>query len=106
MFNTYFAYRRINHYVKDEEGVEGKHTVIYHNYCFRGPNKERYIVIVEQYAYDIYVPKFYLKKHKNCAHKFQYLSNLGEANVVIYTVLKILREVMENHPFASIAFRG
>ena len=73
MFTSGFKHRLINF-------QETKDTINY-NYTFRGKVK-RYIVLVEQYHYNVYVIKFYLAEHKNLNDKFNKLSMQNETSRV------------------------
>lgn len=102
MFTNSFPYRYINHHPSKANGI----PTICHNYSFKGKNNKRYIVIAEQFNYEVYAVKFYLQEHKYCEHKFSRLSKQNECTRVLATVGAIMREIHNKYPYASFAFVG
>ena len=60
MFDTGFQFFLIQHNVH-----KGKEWLGEYIFQFKTFDKRRYIVIVEEYKSDVFVPKFYLSKEKN-----------------------------------------
>jgi len=101
MFNQPFAYRKIN----IQDFIAQKKCIV-HSFSFRGKTK-RYIVVIEQYNYNVHAVKFYLQEHKFCEHKYNRLANQNECSRVITTVGAIMRdEIFKKNPYASFAFQG
>ncbi|MEM6831968.1 MAG: hypothetical protein AAF551_15765 [Bacteroidota bacterium] len=74
-------------------------------YSFNGKSS-RYLVEVEAWEMDVYVLKFYSKKHKNSKHKFSLLSDDFDAQGVIGTVIRIAVKILEKNRNASFGFIG
>lgn len=101
MFDKSYDYRFINKQLFTRNEIK----LLSHNYSFRGKRK-RYIVIAEQFDFDVYAVKFYLQEHKNCEHRFRWKTNEYECTRILCTLGKIIAEIYNNNPFASFAFLG
>ena len=101
MFTHYFDYRKIN-----TQHFTVPFDIISHNYTFYGRSKKRYVVVAEQYDHQIFAVKFYLAEDKNCKHKFKKLTKLFECNRVLSTVGRIIKELIDENPYASFVFIG
>ncbi len=101
MFTDSFPYRYINH-----QHFKEPFNSIWHNYSFTGKSKKRYIVVAEEFNYNVFAVKFYLQEHKSCEHKYQKLTGLNECSRVITTVAKIIIEIINKNPYASFVFIG
>lgn len=102
MFISGYDYRKINHVTK----VIGEDKLIESVYSFRGKTGKRYIIIVEEYSYFIFIVKFCLQERKYHPDRFNVLTNLNECSRVITTVGKLIKEIYEKNPFASFGFIG
>lgn len=102
MFTESFPFKKINHHRHKSDLYES----IWHNYSFVGKNKKRYIVIAEQFNYEVYAIKFYLQEHKSCEHKFSRITKQNECSRVITTVGKIMVELHNKNPYSSFVFVG
>ncbi|MEM0992470.1 MAG: hypothetical protein AAGI49_05505 [Bacteroidota bacterium] len=67
---------------------------------------QRYIVIVEEYPYEVLVLKFYLKNHRDSQKKYQLLSKLRMASGIISTCTHILLYFLEKKDTYSFGFVG
>lgn len=103
MFDKPFPVTKINSQKK--KIVDDVH-IYEHNFFFRGKKDHRYNVIVEQYDFSTYIIKFYLNKHKNRHNRFELLTALNECSRVLCTVSRVLRELLNDDPFASFGFIG
>ena len=65
-----------------------------------------YFVEVELYLYDIYVVKYYLKKHKRNPLKYNLLTNEHKSAKVIATCIQIMLSIYRQNPKASFGFIG
>jgi len=74
-------------------------------YSFKTENSY-YLVEVEVYAFDIYVIKFFLKKHKRSPLKYNILTNENRCSKVVSTCIRIMLEIHHKNPFASFGFIG
>lgn len=79
---------------------------IIHQYTFLTEKKHQYIVNVEQYVYDMFVVKFYLKSHSDSKKKYNHLTGYGNARKIIYTCIQIGFEIFNRNPKASFGFLG
>jgi len=102
MFDKPFPTRFINRQTNSASGF----NTIWNNYCFKGKNNKRYIVIAEQFDFMVFVVKYYLAEHKSCEQKFNKLSGQHECSRVIATVGRIMVDIYNDNPFASFAFIG
>lgn len=102
MFISSFPYSKINHSVK----LIGSDKYVEHVYSFRGKSRKRYLVIVEEYDFHVFVVKFCLQERKIYSDRFTQLSNLNECSKVLTTVGYIMRDVQKKNPFASFGFLG
>ncbi len=102
MFISSFPFKKINSQSRIIDNVH----LVEHNYQFRGKSNKRYIVVCEQYDFNVYAVKFYAVDHKFCANKFKRLTGNSEGSRIITTVSKIMIELLKDNPFASFAFVG
>jgi len=65
-----------------------------------------YIVLVEQYKYNVFAVKFYPKKWANSPHKYQMLTNTYEPRKIINTCINVMMSLYEKCPNASFGFIG
>jgi len=73
-------------------------------FTFRTLKDRRYIVQLETYKYDIFIIKFYLKKHGSWKWKYNIRTNDHEAIRVINTCLNICLDLLNKQPTASFGF--
>ncbi len=83
-----------------------KHSVKEHKYSFKTRLNQRYIVNVEEYKYQLFVIKFYLKNHEHSKQKYNLLTNDGDAFRVISTCVNVILEILTLNPEASFGFIG
>ncbi len=102
MFISSFPYQKINHITK----VVGEDKLIEYVYSFRGKTGKRYLIIVEEYTYFIFIVKFCLQERKYHPDRFNVLTNLNECSRVITTIGKLITELYQKNPFASFGFIG
>lgn len=102
MFDTPFDFRKCNF----QKRTLGEYSYIEHVYTFRGKDKKRYIVFVEQYDYNVFAVKFCTHEKKNYTDRFNVLSHRFECNRILSTVGAIMREIITNNPYASFGFIG
>jgi hypothetical protein len=101
MFIESFKFRFIN-----KQEYHEPYTHIAHNFSFRGKSGKRYIVVVEQYNYEIFCPKFYLAEHKSNIDKFSKKSKQFECSRVLTTVAEIVKTIYHSNPFGSFLIIG
>jgi len=102
MFDTPFPYRKSTYQKKQL----GEDSYIEHVYTFRGKNNKRYLVFVEQYNYNVFAVKFCTHEKKNYIDRFNVLSHRFECNRILSTVGAIMREIINNNPYATFGFIG
>lgn len=100
MFDQSFPYRLIQ-----KTKLTGKDILSDAYYSFNSSYR-RYIVLVEEYPYDVFVPKFYPSTFKNSPHKFNILVNDFEVGRIVRTCINIMLAVYRENPGASFAFVG
>ncbi|HEY5327758.1 MAG TPA: hypothetical protein VIJ27_12215 [Mucilaginibacter sp.] len=74
-------------------------------YSFR-TNLYPYLIEVERYPYDIYVLKFYRRKHKGNKQRYNLLSNEGKCSRIVATCFSIFLDIYNQNPLASFGFLG
>ncbi|MFZ4056986.1 MAG: hypothetical protein ACOYKE_02555 [Ferruginibacter sp.] len=97
-----YSFSKIN-FSKKTIGVD---NYVEHNYSFRGKTGKRYIVIVEEYSYFIFIVKFCLQERKNYPDRFNQLSNFNECSRVLTTIGLIMKGILSKNPYASFGFLG
>ena len=77
-------------------------------YRFKSNKNHTYIVEVEEYIGYVFMVKFYLKSHAQSPDKFHFLTNIGAAQSVIFTVIHIMLSIFNLHQgaYPSFAFMG
>lgn len=66
----------------------------------------RYIIVVELYAGDIYIIKYYAACHSNSEHKFSFVFNDERPSYIIRTCIDVMLEFYKENPSASFGFIG
>lgn len=100
MFDSSFSYRLLQ-----EKKIEGKEIVREFIYDFYS-SKRRYIVLIEEYEFQVFVPKFFPSSLKDSPNKFNVLLNDFEASRIVRTCINILLELLSKYPNYSFAFVG
>lgn len=77
-----------------------------HIYRFTGKENGKYIVHVEEYEDEVFVVKFYMKRHKRSPDKYRLLSHMRDMQGIVRTCIEIMLEVYRKRPFASFGFLG
>ena len=65
-----------------------------------------YIVLVEQYKYDVFAVKFYPKKWRNSKNKYRLLTKTYEPRRIINTCINIMLSIYDKNKNASFGFVG
>lgn len=65
-----------------------------------------YIVLIEQYKYNVFAVKFYPKKWSNSKFKYQLLTNTNEPRKIINTCINVMLSIYEKYHDASFGFVG
>lgn len=100
MFDSSFSYRLLQ-----EKKVVDKEIVREFIYDFNS-SKRRYIVLIEEYQLNVFVPKFFPSFLKDSPNKFNVLLNDFEASRVVRTCINILLELLSKYTSHSFAFVG
>lgn len=103
MFLSSFPYSKINH---STPKFIGEDKLIEHVYSFRGKTNKRYVVIIEEYPFFVFIVKFCLQERKYHNDRFNKLTNLNECSRVLTTIGLIMKEIYKQNPFASFGFIG
>jgi hypothetical protein len=103
MFLSSYPFQKINH---TPPKLIGQDKLIEHVYSFRGKTNKRYIAIVEEYDYYVFIVKFCLQERKYHPDRFNLLTNLNECSRVITTIVLIMKDVYTKNPYASFGFVG
>lgn len=65
-----------------------------------------YIVLVEQYKYDVFAVKFYPKNWRNSKNKYRLLTKTYEPRRIINTCINIMLSIYDKNKNASFGFVG
>ena len=103
-------------YIKKRPPTRGGLLLCTHTYRFKTRLNRVYLVDVEQYKYDIFIVKFYLKNHKESKQRYNLTTkntnSQGDAHYdcdgwrVLTTCLRIMLEMQEQYPNMSGGFIG
>lgn len=97
-----------SHYRFCKVGSDKAHNKKYLNnvitYSFRSGNY--YLVEVEVYSDDIYIIKYYLKRHKSNPLRYNLLTNEQKCGKVVSTCIRIMLSIYQKNPLASFGFLG
>jgi hypothetical protein len=101
VFDSYYRFSKV--------GVDKAHNKQYLKeiitYSFKSDNNY-YLVEVEVYVLDIYIIKFFLKKHKRNPFKYNLLTNENRCSRIVSTCIRIMIEIHDKNPKASFGFLG
>ncbi len=100
MFDKSFDYRLLQKRASKEYGVITESV-----YSFNS-SKRRYIVIVEEYDFNVFVPKFFPSAFRNSQFKYNIILNDFEASRIVRTCINITLQILKEHDDASFAFMG
>jgi hypothetical protein len=77
-----------------------------HIYRFKTRFNRTYIVNADEFDNDIFVVKFYMKRHRLSPNKFKILANDHDAKRVLDTCVAIGTHILDSKPKASFGFIG
>lgn len=100
MFDESFPYKLIQ-----KRSLDSRDIISEAYYSFNS-SKRRYIVLVEEYPLQVFVPKFFPSSYRNSPHKYNLILNDFEASRIIRTCLNIMLDFNLEFPEASFAFVG
>jgi hypothetical protein len=102
MFVTGYLFSKVNFTSKKIDDD----ILIEHVYAFRGKTSKRYVVIVEEYQYFVFIVKFCLQERKKYSDRFIQLTGLNECSRVLTTIGHIIKEIYNENHYASFGFIG
>ncbi len=101
MFDCYYRFNKV--------GVDKAHNKTYLKeivtYSFKS-NHNYYLVEVEVYRYNVFIIKYFLKKHKHSSLKYNILTNENRCSKVVSTCIRIMLQIHDKNPLASYGFLG
>ncbi len=100
MFNSGYKFNLVDH-----QDTPGDFLIGYYKYTFN-THRRRYIAIVEKYANDIFIIKYYADNHSQSDKKYSYVFNDEKPAPIIRTCIDIMLDVYKKHPNASFGFIG
>lgn len=103
MFDSPYKFNSIG---KDKNFVLLEHQVSCDLLTFRDINNNRYIVRVEEYDYNVFAIKFYLRNHRNSDNKYNLLTHSHKASRIISTMIRIIVVYFHKNPYSSFVFIG
>src|SRR5690349_14231943 len=92
--------------LRQQNTPEHKDWVREYIFQFRTSARKRYIVTVEEYPLQIFVPKFYPSSEKNNPNRFAVLTDEYKASRIIRTTIDIMLFIYQKNPEASFAWLG
>ncbi len=101
MFQEGFKFTKINHSQNPSPP-----PIVTYNYAFRGKTGKRYLVIVEQYDFYVYIIKFCLQERKVHPDRFNILTGLNECSRILTTIGAIMKDFYNKNPYVSFGFLG
>ena len=75
-------------------------------YRFKTRFNRTYLVEIEEYRYDTYAIKFYLKNHADSPNRYNLLTHDGDAFRILSTCLSIIADLLSKNQYASFGFIG
>ena len=101
MFDAGFEFALIQRNI-----IENNDHVCEFIFQFKTKGRKRYIVIVEEYLNNIFVPKFYPSTEKNNPNRFAILTNEYQSARVIRTIIDIMLFIYKISPEVSFGWLG
>ena len=77
-----------------------------HLFTFRAFNRQRCMVLVEEYPHDVFALKFYLKAHAHSPYKYQLLTGFQDVPRIVRTCIEIFRYFFQENEEAFFCFLG
>jgi len=101
MFDSSYEYTFVTKSGNDGELYKNVRT-----YTFRCKDKYRYILLAEEYEYEVFAIKFYLKNHADSEDRFKINTNYFNALTIFGTCLRVMQGLVKEHPAASFFIFG
>ena len=101
MFDSWYDFKYVQS-IKSSDGIPLKT----HRYSFKTSKKLRFLVDVEEYDFQVFIIKFYLKSHLYSAKRFNLLTNDFDTPRKLRTCLQIMLSIYKKNPLASFGFIG
>ena len=101
MFDTFYPHKFIMN-----KTVKGEHYDCVRLFTFRDSMSNRYVFEAEEYPFDFYAVKFYLKANALSDKRYNIMTNLHNAPRVIRTCLNIMLDIHRENSNASFGFIG
>ena len=101
MFDSFYDFK----YKNFEKGGDDELYLRVYNFTFLTSDNQRYVVRVEEYAYSVFIIKFYPKDFQDSPDKFKILTGKGKPQPILRTCINILIEhFLKIEPKASFGF--
>lgn len=102
MFDGWYAFRYVNSQtVLNEYPLIRKFT-----YSFKTKSHRRYLVLIHEYEYKVFVIKSHDAAHKLLSNRYNLIFNDFDCAKVFRTVIEIALQVLKTERIASFAFVG
>lgn len=101
MFDNAFHFNKVGF----QNAHQKKYLLSLTIYSFKTDN-EKYLVEVEHYRSDVFVIKYFLKKHKSNKKRFNLLSHEFKCSRIVATCIILVMSILKKHPNASFGFLG
>ncbi|WP_051203449.1 hypothetical protein [Hugenholtzia roseola] len=77
-----------------------------HRYTFKCRFRQTYIIRVEEYEYQVFVLKFYLKNHAKSDKKYNLLTGWNDVGRVVATNVEVMLDIYRKNELATFGFIG
>jgi len=101
MFDSWYEFKYVQSIISSD-GIPLKT----HRYSFKTSKKLRFLVDVEEYDFQVFIVKFYLKSHLYSDKRFNLLTNDFDTPRKLGTCLQIMLSIYKKNPLASFGFIG
>lgn len=102
MFDSHYAFRLVS----SGKVINEYPLIARRNFSFWTIKKRRYLVLIHEYEYKVFVIKFCDARFKNHANRFSMVLNDFDFPKILRTVVEIAKQTLDISPSASFAFVG
>lgn len=102
MFDSFYQFKGLG----NSADVTNRHLQKKYQFYFDTEENNRYIICVEEYPNNIYVIKFFPRKHKNSKYKFNILTKSGRFTKIVRTNVEVLIKFYQKNPNSHFGFIG
>jgi len=90
----------------NRSGTEGDCFDLESIYTFKSNCNLTYLVRCQLHTNSFYAVKFHLKNHTDSGDKYKFLTNRGNSQIILNTVLVIMESLVTENPYVSFGILG